>query len=142
MGGQMVTIKDAAEANYIASLIKGNTYYLGLSRLGQEPNETYAWADGDKPEFYNWEYGHHDQVNTSKDHNCVNLLASSGQWKDAQCTKKLNLLCEMKATTQDIDKLKNETDALTEKVETIIEEVKVIKTDVEKLKKDVIENKK
>ncbi len=87
VGMHLATIEDAAENNFILSMIEGDTY-IGLSDTDTEG--TFTWIDGSALTYTNWDT---DQPNDTGGQDCVEMNLT-GAWNDETCTIGQFFICE------------------------------------------------
>ncbi|XP_052219833.1 C-type mannose receptor 2-like isoform X2 [Dreissena polymorpha] len=99
-GGHLAHIPDQRHQDAIYQVTiqhLGHDVWIGLNDINQERH--YEWSSGDPVNFTNW-IGRHDDVLLHGVEDCAGLGAKTfqGQWNDVECSRKLNYLCEFRAT--------------------------------------------
>ncbi|XP_042308235.1 macrophage mannose receptor 1-like [Sceloporus undulatus] len=91
MGSHLVTISSAEEKDYVATIMKTTSYWIGLTDL--ELEGTWKWVDGTNvgPENRYW---HSTEPNGGKNENCA--MVSHGMWYDYPCKERHYWVCERK----------------------------------------------
>ncbi|XP_033097890.1 uncharacterized protein LOC117101883 [Anneissia japonica] len=105
IGGELVTVRSAAENTYIKSLLKGEAF-IGLKISG--PENTWKWSDSTALTYTKWIKGYPKKngggiypkrkggENNSKkngvEKECV-ILKSSGRWKNVSCNQRNLAVC-------------------------------------------------
>jgi hypothetical protein len=87
VGMHLATIEDAAENNFVLSMIEGDTY-IGLSDTVTEG--TFEWVDGSSLAYTDWDT---DQPNDSGNQDCVEMNLT-GAWNDETCSIGQYFICE------------------------------------------------
>ncbi|XP_076033567.1 macrophage mannose receptor 1-like isoform X2 [Oratosquilla oratoria] len=90
-GGDLASITTWQEQDFI-HLGTVDDSWIGLN--DRENEDHYAWSDGTKVTFYNWNYG---EPSGSKE-NCVELKYSNGKWNDLTCSFKKAYICKRHAS--------------------------------------------
>ncbi|MEL6262526.1 MAG: NF038122 family metalloprotease [Cyanobacteria bacterium J06626_6] len=81
LGGNLVTLNNAAEENWIKSTFGNATMWTGLNDVRQEGE--YEWASGESSSYTNWSYGNPDNW-YNQDYVVMNYQGynTAGQWSD------------------------------------------------------------
>jgi hypothetical protein len=103
VGYGLVTIEDAAENDYVRSLIT-RASSIGLTDQDAYGVEgTFVWQSGSAAAFRNWNNG---EPNDSGDEDCVEMVvasgASDGRWNDVRCGDSRPYVCEELGTTKSV----------------------------------------
>ncbi len=97
LGGNLVTINNAAEENWIKQTF-GNSegFWMGLSDKNQEG--TFKWASGEALTYTNWAPGEPNDFGGGQDYGRINF-SNSRQWDDEYAFTKLRGIIEIKLGT-------------------------------------------
>ncbi|XP_033097740.1 uncharacterized protein LOC117101784 isoform X2 [Anneissia japonica] len=90
-GGQLTSIRDADENNFVSTLVKVEAY-IGLTDAQKEGN--WKWLSGGKPKFEKWLKNQPDNKGKGKGEDCV-AIKPGGGWKDVSCKRKLRAICKI-----------------------------------------------
>lgn len=117
LGGNLVTINDAAENEFVRSTfaqLGGNHYLLWLGLRDTATEGTFIWADGTPLSYANWQDGEPNNIN-NEDYVAMND-DNTGKWNDANgglplygvveintsCSSQGDMNCSGSVTTADI----------------------------------------
>jgi lectin-like protein/PEP-CTERM motif-containing protein len=82
LGGNLVTINDALENQWVASTF-GQTRFLWIGFNDAQTEGTFVWASGETPGYTNWADGEPNDLGGTEDYvNMFPLTFSTGQWND------------------------------------------------------------
>lgn len=103
-GGDLVSIRDSSEVNFIyqqASTLGNYIFWIGLYRnkTTRDPKEGWIWSDGNN--FTNpqqWRSG--EPNNYQNNEKCAEFFASSKLWNDNNCDKLFASICKRKKGMQ------------------------------------------
>ncbi|KAH3824009.1 aggrecan core protein-like [Dreissena polymorpha] len=99
-GGHLAHVPDQRHQDaiyHVTSQHLGHDVWIGLNDRNLERH--YEWSSGDPVNYTNW-IGRHEDVLLHGVQDCAGLGAKTfqGQWNDVECSRKLNYLCEFRAT--------------------------------------------
>jgi Lectin C-type domain/PEP-CTERM motif len=79
-GGNLVTINDAAEQNWLVNTFGNNQlFWIGFTDQAQEGN--FQWISGEPVTYTNWSGGEPNNWSNIEDHTVMNW-GNSGKWND------------------------------------------------------------
>ncbi|KAI6175880.1 hypothetical protein M3Y97_00738000 [Aphelenchoides bicaudatus] len=95
LGGHLVSIKDAAENDFIHKLRKKNNIWIGLNKVNRREGP-YEWSDGLEINYLNWDSSQPNEPEVD----CVYMAYAQekhGTWFDYSCHAKIPqyFVCEM-----------------------------------------------
>ncbi|RWS21868.1 macrophage mannose receptor 1-like isoform X2, partial [Leptotrombidium deliense] len=93
LGGNVTTIRSAAENDFIKSHINESFYWIGTTRNPYRETQ-WLWNDDTHIEYSNWEEGRHYTENTRNILYCANISPKTGKWFDLQCDQFASQSCE------------------------------------------------
>ncbi|MFK8185231.1 MAG: lectin-like protein [Phormidesmis sp.] len=93
LGGNLVTINDAAEDKWLTETFGANgAYWMGLSDSAEEG--VFRWASGEAVTYTNWAAGEPDDFQGTQDYGRINYTDSL-QWNDEHVYKTLQGIIEV-----------------------------------------------
>ncbi|NUN14146.1 MAG: CotH kinase family protein [Myxococcales bacterium] len=98
LGGGLVVLESAQEAQWLNSQMGGQSYWIGLTDIAVEGK--FVWNNGAPVTYTNWAPG---EPNNANNEDCVQTVGNY-QWNDIGCTVSLVYMCEEPCTnTTDFD---------------------------------------
>jgi len=79
MGGQLVTIRDQAENDWLATTFAGDGSFFWIGYNDVETEGSFVWSSGETPGYENWRAGEPDDKNGA---DWAALIPSAGTWLD------------------------------------------------------------
>ena len=76
-GGELVTINNAAEQDWLLRTFGRQSFWLGLNDVATEG--TWVWSDGQPVSYTNWASG---EPNSGQNYDAAYFLATDGTWYD------------------------------------------------------------
>ncbi len=91
-GGYLVTVSDAAEDAFVASLIQ-NRAWIGLNAVSN--NRIFVWASDETASYRNWaSYKDSEPNNSGGNEDCTEIWDEVHGWNDLRCDRLSAYVCE------------------------------------------------